>query len=243
MPVYLVVFSELPADADRRQLGLFEAWSRYIRGKVFHVELAYVNSGRPVYGYSVTYPSKVSRYGTRIYDEKRQKASIAWYEIPEVDEKKCEAYCVKNAGKDTFSMMKTMHSAMPFKSAWVSDVLIPITTGVHEKDRPTLWQRLTQPVAPLPENSAFCVTTTLKALRAGTNKLDDVDIDACTGTDVVCLVLRRLGAVLRDTPPENNPVAQRSTHFVSVHHGEEESSEDEEEGGRGVNEIVCSDRW
>lgn len=248
MPVYLVVFTKLPSDTDSaKQPGLFEAWNLFIRGEVFHVELAFVNVARPVYGYSITYPSKVSRYGTRIYDEKRQKASITWYEVPDVDEKKCEAYCVKNVGKDKFSMMKTMQSAMPFKSEWVGDVLIPITTGVVEKDRPTVWQRLTQPTVPLPENSAYCATTTLKALKAGTNKLDDVKEDTCTGTDVVCLVLRRLGAVLRDTPPENKPAVRRSTHVVSVHHphpDEEEGEEDEEEGeGGGVNEIVCSERW
>lgn len=236
MPVYVVVFTR----SSDRQLGLFEAWNMFIRGPVIHVEIAFVNTGRPVYGYSITYPSKVSKYGTRIYDEKRQKASIAWYEVPDVDEKKCETYCVTHAGKSRISMMKTIQSAMPFKSELVGDVLIPITTGVVEKDRPTLWQRLTQTSTPPPENGEYCATTTLKALKAGTTKLDDVDPDTCTGTDVVCLVVRRLGAVLREMPPENKPV-QRPTRLVSVH--EHESSDEEEGGGGGTNEIVCSDRW
>ncbi len=190
MPVYLVVSVLKPT----RTLGLFESWCDYVKGPAGHVELAFVNPGRPVYGFGVTYKSETALFGLREYDPEHQRADFTWYELPGVNEKKCEKYCASRVGRDRISLSLMTKSAMPFENEWIARALIPLVSGVAQTPegyRPD----------PPPETAAFCSTTTIRALQAGTDKFGDVDPTKCTANDVVVLAVRRLGAVKLDAPP------------------------------------------
>lgn len=192
MPVYLVASQKTKAE---NLWSWMEAWGRFIKGPVDHVELAFVNPGRPVYGYGITARSQTPKFGQRVYDEQKQDAKFVWYEIPGMDEKKCEVHCVSRVGKDRISLELMTQSAMPFESAgvasWVMRLVgdLPADLKVETKDDG------------LPP--AFCSTTTIRALQAGfPTKLDDIeDPERYTANDVVVLVLRRLGAKRMDTNP------------------------------------------
>lgn len=188
MPVYLVVF-QLQKNADPSRWSLLEAWGRFVKGPVDHVELAFVSPGRPVYGFGITAASKTTRFGQRVYDEAKQKARIAWYEVPDVDEKKCEAHCMQRAGRDRMSLWLMAKSAAPFESDRLARAIMGVVGDLGDQ-------------APGPEGAddalppAFCSTTTIRALQAGNPaKLADVrDPERHTANDVVALAVRRLGA-------------------------------------------------
>jgi hypothetical protein len=191
MPVYLVVLRKNRTDVP----SLFESWGRYIKGPVDHIELAFVNPGRPVYAFSITYNSKTAKFGVRTYDEEKQNSKIEWWEIPGIDEKRCEMYCAAHAGQDRISLVMMAKSALPFDHDSVSSWIVPYVTELKEE-----WKGEDEV-----QNAAFCVTTTLNALKAATKKLDDVDAARCTANDALIYVIRRLGAKRRQYAPNLIP--------------------------------------
>lgn len=205
MPVYLVASRQIEDPETKRGAleELFRTWARSVKGEVDHIELAFVNPGRPIRGFGITARSKTTKFGQRIYDETIQRAKFTWYLIPDIDEKKCEAYCESRVGKDRMSLARMTMSGLPFQNETVVKWVTPFVSGVRPPPPGTKSPpQEEEPDDPYAENAAFCSTTTLRALRAGTNKLGDVgDPYALTANDVLVLAVRRLGAVKTSTPP------------------------------------------
>lgn len=184
MPVYLV---SMRRSAQTKDSTVLQEWCEYVKGWSDHVELAFVNQGRPVKWYRITHQTRASVFGTRPSDAPSARAVATWYALPSVDEAACEAHCASRGGQDVMSLVKMTRSAMPFRSTAIARALTPLLAGLSAAE--------CAKEAAEGEKSAFCSSITLRALMAGApGKLDDVDVDACTAQDVVALARLRLGA-------------------------------------------------
>lgn len=194
MTVFLVAFrdkEEVPVS------GFMEEWGAYIKGPTMHTEIAFIKRGEPVRAFSLTYRSDTARFDVRKYD--KPEVVVEWYEIPDVDEYAIESYCKSKADKEQMSMLKMIRSAMPFENERIEKwaLAVPAIGGLSD---PEEIKEMIKKAYARPDGE-YCASSCLLALRAGTHKLDDVNVSKVTAHDVVVLVQRKLGAIKHENTP------------------------------------------
>lgn len=174
--------------------NFFDLWAKFVKGPVEHVELCFVNPGRPAYGFFITRKTRTQRFQVRdFFNAERKFENLEWYEIRNINETACEMYCASMAGKSVMSMLKMIKSAMPIDSTDIAKMLIhsveTITTADPFDGEHTV-----------ATNAEFCSSSCLKALQAAGCDFKGVDLDRCTANDAVVLIVQRLGAIKKPKP-------------------------------------------
>ena len=188
MPVYLLAGTR---KKDGSWIESFlKRWVAFIKGPVDHIEISFVDVGRPVYGFTITMFSERQRFCAREYESMYESFDVTWYEVKTIDQVACERYAESKNKTGRISIMSAMRSGMPFDS----DIANRTFADFMETSA-------MPPEALVEEGDEFCASSVMKALKTSTGDLlNDVDPYRCTANDVLQYAKRRLGAERVDEP-------------------------------------------